>query len=144
MRLLYQTQPYLGNLWKCFFPIALIQGFVLRSTDIRAAFLQDKCLDREVFLDLLKDVRKDRMLWRLRRPLFGLNNSSSKLWLKVNEFYSNIGQQRLEGYEAFFYKYGRNKKFEGIVSTNVVDFNLAVNPKFINILIKFVRKALDV
>ena len=80
----------------------------------------------------------------MRRPLFGLNNSSSKLWLKVNEFYSNIGQQRLEGYEAFFYKCGRKRKFEGIVSTHVVDFNLAVNPESINIVIKCVRKALDV
>ena len=99
-------------------------------------------MDRELFLELPKDVRKDGMLWRLRKPQFGLNDSSCMLWLKVKEFYSNI--RLLKGYEAFYYKHGGNRKFEGIVATYVVNFNLALNPEFINIVIKCVRKALDV
>ena len=100
----------------------MIPRFVLRSTDIRAAFLQDKCLDRDVFLELPRVVWKDGILWILKKPLFGLNDSSCKLWLKVKEFFANIGIQRLEGYEDFYYKHGRNRKFEGIVSTHFVDW----------------------
>ena len=62
----------------------------------------------------------------------------------MKKFFANIGLQRLEGYEPFYYKHSRNRKFEGLVSTHVVDFNLAGNPKFINMMIKCVRKALDV
>ena len=100
----------------------MIPRFVLRSTDIRAAFLQDKCLDRDVFLELPRDVWKDGILWILKKPLFGLNDSSCNLWLNVKEFFANIGIQRLEGYEDFYYKHGTNRKFEGIVSTHFVDW----------------------
>ena len=62
----------------------------------------------------------------------------------MKKLFVNIGLQRLEGYEPFYYKHGRNRKFEGLVSTHVVDFNPAGNPKFINMMIKCVRKALDV
>ena len=84
------------------------KGYVLRSMDIRATFLEDKCRDREVFLALPKNVRKDGMLWRLKKPLHGLNDASCKIWLNVKEVFANIGLQRLEGDEVFYYRHGKN------------------------------------
>ena len=115
---------------KMFFSVAANQGFVLSSMDIRAAFLQDKCLDREVFLEPPKGVRKDVKLWRLRKPLYSLNDASCK--------FANIGLQRLEGDEASYYKHGKNRELERIVSTHVDDFILAGNPEFINMMTKHI------
>ena len=42
--------------------------------DIRAAFLQARWLDRDVYLLPPKDIRKGGYVWKLKKPLYGLNN----------------------------------------------------------------------
>ena len=51
-------------------------GFKLASVDIRAAFLQSKILDRDVYIELPSDVKKPGVLWKLKKPLYGLDDSS--------------------------------------------------------------------
>ena len=85
---------------KLFFSVAANEGFQLRSVDIRAAFLQAKGLDREIYLMPPKDVKKEGVVWRLRKPLYGLNDASRKFWLRVKEVFTDIGLKRLEGDEA--------------------------------------------
>jgi len=51
---------------KMYFAVAANEGFELRSIDIRAAFLQAKGLDREVYMEPPKDIRKqvkEATLW---------------------------------------------------------------------------------
>merc|ERR1711873_24260 len=45
---------------KMYFALAANEGFRLRSIDIRAEFLQAKGLDREVYVEPPKDVKKRR------------------------------------------------------------------------------------
>ena len=52
---------------KMFFAVAANEKFKLRSIDIRAAFLQAKCLDREVYLEPPKDIKKEGKLWLLKK-----------------------------------------------------------------------------
>ena len=68
---------------KMYFAVAANEGFKLRSIDIRAAFLQAKCLDREVYIEPPKDEKKEGKIWKLNKPLYGLNYVSRKFWLKV-------------------------------------------------------------
>ena len=63
---------------KMFFAVAANEGFRLRSIDIRAAFLQAKCLDRKVHLEPPRDVKKEGKLWLLKKPLYGLNDALRK------------------------------------------------------------------
>ena len=42
-----------------YFALAANEGFRLRSIDIRVAFLQAKGLDREVYMEPLKDMKKE-------------------------------------------------------------------------------------
>ena len=44
---------------KMYFALAANEGFRLRSIKIRAAFLQAKGLDREVYMEPPKDVKKE-------------------------------------------------------------------------------------
>ena len=62
--------------------MAANQDFKLRSMDIRAAFLQARELDRDVFLMPPKDIRKEGYVWKLKKPLYGLNDDSRKFWLR--------------------------------------------------------------
>ena len=47
---------------KMFFLVAANENFELRKIDIRAAFLQAKHLDREVFLKPPKDIRREEII----------------------------------------------------------------------------------
>ena len=72
--------------------VAANSGFKLASVDIRAAFLQSKILDREVFVEPPSDVRKLGTVWKLKKPLYGLDDASRKFWLCIKEvFLSELG-----------------------------------------------------
>ena len=100
---------------KLFFAVAANERFKLRSMDIRAAFLQAKELDRDVFMVLPKDVKKESVLWKLKKPLYGLNDASRKFWLKVKEVFSKMGLKRLEGDESMYFKRNKEGDLEGLI-----------------------------
>ena len=60
-------------------------NFKIVSMDIRAAFLQAKTLDREVFVRPPKDQEKEGVIWKLLKPLYGLDDASRKFWLKLKQ-----------------------------------------------------------
>ena len=71
------------------FRVAANEDFELRKIDIRAAFLQAKQLEREVFLKPPKDIKKEKIIWKLKKPLYGLNDASRKFWLRVKSILRN-------------------------------------------------------
>ena len=81
---------------KLFFAVAANQDFKLRSIDIRVAFLQVRELDRDAFLMPPKDIRKEGYVWKLKMPLYGLNDASRKFWLRVKDLFGELLLQRLE------------------------------------------------
>ena len=91
--------------------------------DIRAIFLQARELDRDVFLMPPKNIRKEGYVWKLKKPLYGLNDASRKFWLRVTKLSKGLGLQRLEGDEAVYYKKDENGELEGMVSTCEDDFD---------------------
>ena len=44
---------------KMYFAIAANEGFKIRSVDIKAAFLQAKGLEREVYMEPPRDIKKE-------------------------------------------------------------------------------------
>ena len=67
--------------FKLFMAIAANFDFKLTSVDIRAAFLQSKVIDRDVYIEPPADIKKPGILWKLRKPLYRLDNTSRKFWL---------------------------------------------------------------
>lgn len=63
---------------KIFLAVAANEKFDLQSIDIRAAFLQSRALDRDVFIEPPKDLKKEGVLWKLKKPLYGLDDASRK------------------------------------------------------------------
>ena len=42
----------------------------VKNLDIKAAFLQSEDIDREIFLKPPRDVKKQGIIWRLKKPLY--------------------------------------------------------------------------
>ena len=61
--------------------VAANNSFKLASVDIRVAFLKSRILDRYVFMKPPPDIRKEGIIWRLMKPLYGLDDASQKFWL---------------------------------------------------------------
>ena len=129
---------------KMFFSVAANEGFNLRSIDIRAAFLQAKALDREVYLELPKDIKKEGKIWRLKKPLYGLNNASRRFWLRIKKVFTDTGLESLDSDEAFYFKHDKSGKLIGMISSHVDDFNLAGTDEFIKDVTKEIEAALNV
>ena len=62
--------------FKMLMAVAANENFKLASVDIRAAFLQSKTLDRDIFMLPPPDIRKPGVIWRLKKPLYGLDDAS--------------------------------------------------------------------
>ena len=73
---------------KIFFSVVANEDFKLRKIDIRAAFLQAKQLDREVFLQPPKDIKREGYVWKLKMPLYGLNDVLCKFWLRLKRIFN--------------------------------------------------------
>ena len=56
--------------------IAANDNFKLASVDIRAPFLLSSTLDRDVFITPAEYIRKFRVVWKLKKLLYGLDDSS--------------------------------------------------------------------
>ena len=91
--------------FKLFCAVAANENFRLISIDIRAAFLQSKELDRDVYLEPPKDLRREGKLWKLRKPLYGLDDASRRFWIRVKEIFKDEGMKKVKGDEAFYYKH---------------------------------------
>ena len=111
--------------FKMLMAVAANSRFKLASVDIRAAFLQSKVLDRDVFIEPPSDVKKLGYIWRLKKPLYGLDDALRKFWFCVKEvFLYKLKLQTINEDEAFYFSH-----IEGIIHrailTHVDDFEIA-------------------
>ena len=65
------------ELLKLYFAVATNEGFRLTSIDIRAAFLQARGFDCEVFLEPPKDIKSEGKIRLLKKLLYGLSDLKS-------------------------------------------------------------------
>ena len=107
-----------------YFAVASNEGLNIRSLDIRAAFSQARELDREVYMKPPIDIKKKGKIWKLKKPLYGLNDAFIKFWLKVREVFNEDSLKILKGDEAFYYWHDAERNLDGMVSSHVDDFIL--------------------
>merc|ERR1712240_980760 len=106
------------------------ENFRVVSMDIRAAFLQAKKLDRELFVRPMDDIKKEGKIWKLLKPLYGLDDVSRKFYLKVKETLQELGLKTLQGDDAFYFE-NRNGVLLGMNLSHVDDFTTGGDDEFV-------------
>ena len=92
--------------------IAAGKGWKIRSLDIKAAFLQSKRIERDVFLFPPKEFRKKGILWKLNKVVYGLYDASRSWYLKVVEVLTELGMEVCKLEKAMFtFKRGELKRY---------------------------------
>ena len=89
------------------------------------------------------DIKKQGVIWKLKKPLYGLDNTSRKFWLRVKEVLMEIGLKIIEGDEAFYYLH-QDGELMGIVITHVDNFTIAGTEAFIKEVLETISKELTI
>ena len=118
-------------------------GWKIEGMDIKAAFLQSRQLDREVFVKPPRSLKKVGIIWQLEKPAYGLNDSSRNWYNSISEFLISIGCIKCKYDPALFY-YSINSKLNGLVLLHVDDFLLSGSVHFKNVVVKNILKKYDI
>ena len=82
-----------------------------------------------------KDIEKEGVIWKLLKPLYGLDDASRKFYLKVKETLQKMGLKTLPGDDAVYSEH-KNGKLIGLNSSHVDDFTIAGENEFVERIIK--------
>ena len=107
---------------RLFLSIAAIDGWTVKTTDIRSAFLQGKELDRDVYMRPPKESKAPKhVIWKLKHGLYGLKDGARQFYESVKEELINLGFIQCKLDPAVFYVH-KDKKLIGMICCHVDDF----------------------
>ena len=78
-----------------------------------------------------------------KKPLYGLDDSSRKFYIRVKKMFKELGLEVLEGDSAYFYMMKEGELY-GQISTHVDDFNMAGEKEFIEDMVEKISGELKV
>ena len=93
----------------------------INSIDIKAAFLQGKPIDRQVFLRPPKEADVKGSLWLLKKAVYGLSDASRIWYLRVVEELAKLGVE-VSKYDKALFIWRRQGVVDGIIVAHVDDF----------------------
>ena len=114
--------------------LASAMDWQINSIDIKAAFLQGKPIDRELFLKPPREAYTN-MIWKLRKAVYGLSDASRVWYLRVVDELSKLGVA-ISMYDKALFVWRNNGKAEGLLSIHVDDFIWCGNEEFESLLLK--------
>ena len=103
-----------------------------KTMDIKTAFLQGHKLERDIFIKPPNEKRKQGILWKLKKCVYGLVDASLHWYKRVKNFMEKIGAKVSCMDPAIFYWSNEDSKIEGILACHVDDFLYSGNEKFIS------------
>ena len=101
--------------------------------------IQAKTLDREAYVKPPKDQEKEGIIWKLLKPLYGLDDASMKFYLKVRETLRNLNLNTLLGEDAVYYQH-INGNLIGVILSHVDDFTITGTNEFVNRIVEGLKK----
>ena len=130
---------------RLFFAVCASRGWRFESLDIKSAFLQSTTLDRTIFIIPPRDIRKSGVIWRLIKPLYGVNDSGRIWYFTICCFLITIGcVQSVLDKALFMFYCPITRKLIGILLIHVDDFLYAGTAKFKNEVIKKIIERFEI
>ena len=120
--------------------------FHIWTIDIKGAYLQSNKLDRDIFVKPPPDVQKtleDGTVWKLNKPMYGLDDSGRKFYLKVKEILLGMNFAEMNEDNAFFFM-RKNGELIAMISSHVDDFKIASTNDFGQQIIDNIAKHLTI
>jgi len=78
---------------RIFMSVAASKRWRCQTIDIKSAFLQGKTIDRDVYLQPPRDIKKDGTIWKLNKVVYGLNDAARNWYQSVIEFLIKLWYQ---------------------------------------------------
>ena len=99
--------------------IAAGKRWRIQSLDVKAAFLQGKTIERDLFLQAPVEFRKKGKLWKLNKVVYGLYDASRSWYLKVVELLTDLGM-KVGRFDKALFTF-KTKSLQGIILVHVDD-----------------------
>ena len=111
----------------------------VNSFYIKAAFLQGKLIQREVYLKPPKEANSQDKLWKLRKVVYGLSDASRVWYLRVVEELSKLNVH-VSPYHKATFTMRNSEGIQGIMIVHVDNFLWAGSNEFISKVINPIKK----
>ena len=105
---------------KIFLAIAGNEKWDVESSDVRCAFLQSDTIDREIYVEPPKERRRPGLVWKLKKPCYGLGDASRKWFISLKNTLLQLGMTQSKRESCLFY-FHKNNKLEGFLIIHVDD-----------------------
>ena len=76
---------------RIFLTLTIMLGWTSGSLDVKSAFLQSHQLKRTVFLQPPKDIKKEGVIWKITKPIYGLKDSAMNWYKTLKHDLINLG-----------------------------------------------------
>ena len=110
-------------------PVALYvmvyKEWMCQSLDLKAAFLQGKTIDRNVFIKPPPEAGCKGYIWKLRTCVYDLVDASRIWYLRIKEDLLNLGMS-ISKYDPALFFWHCNEQLQGVLAVHVNDFYLEV------------------
>jgi len=140
----FTTQSDSPTISKCGMRMCLMvvsyQGWIMRSTDIKSAFLQSKEMTRQVFVTPPKEAENDDSVWKLKKCLYGLTDASRQFYMSVCDELFRLGVKRSSLDSSLFYMHDKTGSLSGILISHIDDFLHAGSETFETTIVDSLRK----
>ena len=127
-----------------FFILAASFGWKVETLDVVAAFLQASPIERDVWIKPPMDIRKTGVIWRLQKPMYGLEDSSRQWYFTLKGALEDLGCILSKLDKCVFCFYGAGNVLQGILLSHVDDIIYCGNTRFQDVVIKGLKKTFSV
>ena len=109
------------EIFKVFCAISANEQWNIEASDVRSAFLQSEKLDRNIFVKPPPEFQKEGYIWRLLKPVYGLNDAARRWFQSTSEYLLSLGMKQSMGDNCLFY-FRKDNKLEGLIVIHVDDY----------------------
>ena len=132
------------ELMRIFLSILCSKGWDINSLDVKAAFLQSKTFDRDVFLKPPKEANcAPDVLWKLRKCVYGLNDAARSWYDTVKKSLQELKCTQVKTEPAAFFWYDGDE-LGGVFMMHVDDFMWGGSSAFEEKVINKMRKKFQI
>lgn len=94
--------------------LAASNDWTVKSGDVKNAYLQGSQLDREVYMEAPPEERKEGVIWKLNKAVYGMNDAGRKWFFKVEETLGRLGCVKSK-YDHCLFTYRKAGQLAGII-----------------------------